>query len=35
MIEKYARLQTAVTPDETKPEMRGRNDAEVIRLDLE
>jgi len=34
MTETCALLRTAVTPDETKPEMRGPNDAEVMRLDL-
>jgi hypothetical protein len=33
MTERCALLQAAVTPDETTPEMRGPNDAEVMRLD--
>jgi quercetin dioxygenase-like cupin family protein len=34
MTETCALLQAAIMPDETKPEMRGPNDAEVMRLDL-
>ena len=33
MTETCALVQTAVTPDETKPEMRDPNDAEVIPFD--
>jgi hypothetical protein len=33
MTETCALLQIAVTPDETKPEMRGPNHAEVMGLD--